>query len=395
MLPESELDPAVVGANIAHARRRRNLTQATLARALDVSRPIVIALESGQRLPSDGQLLRISESLGVDIHDLLSLRAPDETLGVRFRALKVDARSQKAIDALEDFGRRYVALEILSNDRIVRREPPQYSLTSIGNIGRAADELAATERLRLGLGDGPLPDLRAVLEEDLALRIFGLDELRKTRISGLFVYTREYGALIGFNTAHDPRRTRWTLCHELAHYLTERFEPEITEVEAWPTRRDKREAFADAFAGRFLMPGTGLTRRFSEMLRDANGSFKVAHLLLLAHFFEVSIEALTERLEELGCVTKGTYEMLLSRGLKARVAEDVLGIERRAPVDRLPSRYVFLVTTLYAKGQISEGDAAAYLRTDRLHARQILQSVVEADTGDEQLGLDSPIGVAR
>jgi Zn-dependent peptidase ImmA (M78 family)/DNA-binding XRE family transcriptional regulator len=390
-----DVDPTVLGANIAHARKRRQLTQAELAKLLAVSRPIVIAIEAGQRLPSDDEILRISEALEIGVHDLLSLNAPDVTLGVRFRSLKLDERAKRAIEVLEDYGRRYVALEQRANDRIARREPPVYPLKSVDNVERAADELAATERLRLGLGDGPLPDLRTVLEEDLGLRIFGLDELRKTRISGVFAYTKEYGALIGFNTAHDARRTRWTLCHELAHYLTERFDAEVTAVDAPPTRQEKREVFAEAFAARFLMPGTGLTRRFSEMVRDANGQFKVAHLLLLAHFFEVSVEGLTERLEELGCVTRGTYAMLVSRGLKTREAENILGIERRAPVDRLPSRYIFLVTTLYAKGDISEGDAANYLNTDRLHARQILQSITEARSDDEELGLESPIGVAR
>lgn len=391
------IDPALLGANIAHARKKANKTQETLAKALGMSRPILIAIETGQRRPSELQLHAIAEQLECPVRDLLNLGPADPAIAVRFRALRGAGPSQEALDALEDFGRRYVRLEEIAKDRIVRREPPSFSLARASNVERAAEELAATERLRLGLGDGPLPDLRVIFEEDAGLRIFGLDELRRTKISGLFVYSQEYGPLVGFNAAHDPRRVRWTLCHEYAHYLTERFEPEVTiDSSESPGRRDRREVFADAFATRFLMPATGLSRRFSEMLSDAGGEVKVAHLLMLAQFFEVSFQAVTQRLEEIGRVTRGTYAMLRDRGFKPREAEGILGLERRAPLERMPFRYVFLLATLYARGAVSEGDVAAYLRTDRLSAREILQRVPEAGDGDRaEPGLDTPIGVAN
>jgi len=395
---ELSVDPALLGVNIAHARKKAGKTQDALAKGLGISRPTMIAIEAGQRLPNELQLHAIAEQLGSAVRDLLNLGVPDEAVAVRFRALRGAEPSYAALDALEDYGRRYVRLEELARDRIVRREPAPFLLARASNIERAADELAATERLRLGLGDGPLPDLRVVFEEDAGLRIFGVDELRKTKISGLFLYSQEYGPLVGFNAAHDSRRVRWTLCHEYAHYLSERFEPEITlDVSEKPGRRERREIFADAFAARFLMPATGLSRRFSEMLSDAGGGLKVAHLLMLAQFFEVSFQAVTQRLEEIGRVTRGTHAMLRDRGFKPREAEGILGLERRAPLDRMPFRYLFLVATLYARGTISEGDVAAYLRTDRLSAREILHRVPQAGDADEasEPGLDTAIGVAN
>jgi Zn-dependent peptidase ImmA (M78 family) len=316
---------------------------------------------------------------------------------VRFRSLKNADEAQHAVTALEDFGRRYVKLETLAHDRIGRREPAEFPIARITNVARFADDLASTERLRLGLGDGPLPDLRVVFEEDTGLRIFGLDELRGTRISGIFAYSGAYGPLIGFNPAQDPRRIRWTLCHEYAHYLTERYEPEVTvDFENADARKDVGETFADAFAGRFLMPATGLSRRFHEMLKDADGTLRVAHLLMLAKFFQVSFQAATKRLEEIGLVTRGYYEMLAQRGFKVRDAEQMLGIDRgESPMDRLPVRYVMLVTRLYAAGEISEGDVATYFRTDRLTARSILQSVPESSgRTDAEPGLDTQVEIA-
>jgi len=389
---ESHIDPTALAMNIAHARKKAGLTQAQLAELLGISRPTLIAIESGQRPPSELQLSAIAEATKAGIRDLLSLAPPDPTLAVRFRALRGADRADSAIDVLEEYGRRYFRLEELANDRITRREPPLVSLERMSSIEHRAEELAATERLRLGLGDGPLADLRLVFEEDTGLRIFGLEELRGTRISGLFAYSREYGPLVGFNVAHDPLRVRWTLCHEYAHYLTERFQPEVTvDIDEPGTRKDRREVFADAFAARFLMPTTGLSRRFSEMLSDAGGELRVAHLILLATYFEVSFQALTQRLEELDRIPRGTYEMLRHRGFRTREAQDLLGISRRrAPIDRLPYRYVSLVTRLYANDLITEGDAAAYLRADRLDTRAILQRLPEAGSQCD-VGLDTPI----
>ena len=392
-MPSSlNINPATLGASIAAARKRLGLTQAALADRISVSRPTLISFEAGQRLPAEAQIESLARELNLSIRDLLSLGAPDPALAVRFRALKAGQSADLALQRLEDFGRRYVRLETLARDRIARREPPLFSLERISNVERAAEELAATERLRLGLGDGPLPDLRAAFEEDAGLRIFGLDELQKTRISGVFAYSEPYGALVGFNTGHDPRRVRWTLCHEYAHYLADRYEPEVTEdnVER-SSRKDRRETFADAFAAHFLMPAAGLSRRFSEMLNDAGGELRVSHLIMLGQFFEVSFQAIVQRLEDVGRISAGTYELLKSHGFKPHEAENILGLGPRAPLDRLPSRYLFLVATLYDRGNLSEGDIASYLNVDRLHAREILQRLPEPD--DAESGLDFPIEV--
>lgn len=390
-----DVDPAVLGANISFARKKAAKTQGELAELLGVSRPTYAAIESGLRTPTELELHAIAGHLNVSTRTLLALGRPDESATVRFRALRNAGDAQAALDALEEYGRRYVRLEQLANDRIARREPTMFSLDRAISVDRIAEEVAAIERQRLGLGDGPLPDLRAVFEEDAGLKIFGLEELRRTKISGLFAYSAEYGPLVGFNVAHDARRVRWTLCHEYAHFLTERYEPEITE-DSHAGRRDRREIFADAFAARFLMPATGLSRRFSDMLDDAAGGFKAVHLLMLAEYFEVSFQAVTQRLEELSRITRGTYEMLLQQGFKPLQAEQLLGVARPL-IDRLPSRYLYLVASLSGKGLLSEGDVSAYLRTDRLTARELLLSVAKSsdELSEAAAGLDTPIGVAN
>jgi Zn-dependent peptidase ImmA (M78 family)/DNA-binding XRE family transcriptional regulator len=386
----TNFDPARVGTNVAAARKRASITQDAMARALNISRPTFIAIESGQRAPSALELATIARQLNVSVRELANLESVDAFSALRFRGLRGLDEGQPAVDELEAFGRRYATLERLAGVRVTRREPPIFPIEGLANVERAAEELAAMERLRLGLGDGPLPDLRGLLEEDAGLRIFGLANLGSTRIAGVFAYSSDFGPLVGFNAAHDSRRVRWTLCHEYAHYLSERYEAEVTIDDGG--RRNRREQFADAFASRFLMPSSGISRRFSELLNDAGGKMTVAHLVMLAQFFDVSFEAVTRRLEEIGRVGAGTFEMLRKRGFQARKAEKAMGFENRAPADRLPFRYTYLVATLYGRGDISEGDVMDMLRTDRLSARELLLAI-ENPEGTDAPGFDTPIEV--
>lgn len=372
-MQHNTVDPTRLGKNIAAARRRSALTQGQLADKVGVSRQTLISLESGQRGPSEEQMLRLAECLETTVRDLLNLESVDEGVGVRFRRREKDEQVLAAVDALEEYGRRYTTLERLAGERLQRAQPPILSEKARRLDAAAAENLASAERARLALGDGPLPDVRSIFEEDVGLRIFGLVELRQTSVDGLFAYSEALGPLIGFNLARDNRRNRWTLCHEYAHFLTNRFEPEVTDKSGTSRAVSKLEIFANRFAAAFLMPASGLSRRFSEMLDDSGGQFRVAQLILLANIFGVSFEALVRRLEEIGRIKRGTYEDLISRGFRPTEAERALGIERNLALDeRLPLRYVYLVAILYAKGDIAESEVARYLGVDRLTARELL-----------------------
>ena len=63
-----------------------------------------------------------------------------------------------------------------------------------GEREKAAEELAAAERMRLGLGDGPVAHLRDALEADVGLRIFTLD--LPSRVAGLFAYSEDLGGCV-------------------------------------------------------------------------------------------------------------------------------------------------------------------------------------------------------
>lgn len=140
----------------------------------------------------------------------------------------------------------------------------------------------------------------------------------------------------------------------------------------------------------FLMPATGVRRRFHDTARTT-GDFRVADLCRLANFYFVSVEAMTLRLEELGLIRKGTRTHLKESEFRARKAAQLLELPPRPDLDEpYPERYKFLAVQAYELGKISEGQLAQFLRCDRVTAREIVaqcQTKSAIDTEGEEHSL--------
>ena len=157
----------------------------------------------------------------------------------------------------------------------------------------------------------------------MGLRVFSIG--LPSRVAGIFGYTDELGGCIAVNARHPGERRRWSLAHEYAHFLTSRYQSEISLLESY-CRVPATERFADAFAGCLLMPEPGLRRRFNELLRASGGNVTAADVCRVAHYYFVSVEAMMLRLEQLGVLPRGTWERLRDRGFKAREAQKHLGL---------------------------------------------------------------------
>ena len=222
----------------------------------------------------------------------------------------MDDDTAAAVDDLQRLADDVVALEESTGASTSRRYPEPYDTTDLP-LDLAAQQVAEAERQRLDLGDGPLLRLRQVLEDDVGIRVFAVTLAPK--VAGLFALAEPAGACVAVNAAHPHERQRWTLAHEYAHFLTSRTEPEVTRLH--PGRASRDERLADAFAAHFLMPATGVTRRFQN-LRRSRGTFTTAELLQMAATYEVSAEAMAHRLEGLRLVGSGWWDWLKDQGLR-------------------------------------------------------------------------------
>jgi Zn-dependent peptidase ImmA (M78 family) len=77
----------------------------------------------------------------------------------------------------------------------------------------------------------------------------------------------------------------------------------------------------------FLMPATSVRRRFNQVVNDS-GDFHIADLCRLSHFYFVSLEAMTLRLEGLSLIPKGVRDHLKESRFEVRRASEMLNLQQ-------------------------------------------------------------------
>jgi Zn-dependent peptidase ImmA (M78 family)/DNA-binding XRE family transcriptional regulator len=379
------IDPLVIGQRLGEARRARRVTQQQAATALGVARTTITAMEQGIRRPRATELVTLAQLYGRQVGELVrpAREGAEPNFIVQFRSARgpSDVIDEEGRDAdtqrFEDLCRWYVELEEDLGAPLPRHYPFPYDVSNTPP-DRAAEAVAIDERNRLDLGDGPIGDLWGILETDVGLRVFVM-EMLNNRIAGMFIYSDDYGGCIAVNANHPEEKRRWSATHEYAHFLTDRFKPEITVLRSYQ-RVPSSERFADAFARHFLMPGAGLVRRFDSMRRAKDSPITPADILLLSHHYKVSFQAMMWRLEELKLLRSGTLDMLQSQGFVLSKVRKLVGLPA-ATVERshLPHRYQMLVAQAYTQGLLSEGQLAQRMVTDRVDALLRVRELTQED----------------
>jgi Zn-dependent peptidase ImmA (M78 family)/transcriptional regulator with XRE-family HTH domain len=387
-----------VAVRLRAARQARGLTQQQASAALGVSRPLLVSIEKGSRDVQPDELVRLAEIYGRPVSELLRPAAPPIGMGAQFRtalgrSAEADELSQ-LVGRLEGLADGYVDLVQRADASLPDRYPAERDIRHL-TPDLAADDLGSEERNRLGLGDGPIADLRETLENDVGLRIFVIP--LPSAVAGLFVMVDVLGACVALNSRHPAERRAWTLAHEYAHFLVARNQVEVTPIRQ-PPRASDVERFADAFTAAFLMPRSGLTRRFHELKRGRGGKLTPAVLVQLAHVYRVSVHAVTLRLQDLRLIPAATWDRLSAHNFRPRAIAQELGIGRETDdAHELPLHYRLLAAQLYSEGEISEGQLADYLHTDRVGARRAYESLtathdVAADGSTQLIELAEPSG---
>jgi len=282
-----------------------------------------------------------------------------------------------AAEELESLASDYYALEEMCGMPLPMDYPAIYRVeNSYNRPEELGEEIAQAERARLGLGIGPIADLRALLEDAVGLRVFHYK--MASAIAGIFACNDQLGGCIGINSQHPTARRNFSLAHEYAHFLTTRYQADVAlETGGWG--RLPAERFADSFAGSFLMPRSGVSRRFSELTDARQGSPRIADLVQLAHSYGVSVQAMCLRLEDLKRLPSGTWDNLKEKGFRPDQAKATLGlVPKDANRDLFPRRYLLLAYRAFENGLLSQGQLAKKLRTDRVGARIMLEQVAGA-----------------
>src|SRR5580765_5781080 len=304
-----QITPAEVGERLRLARDAANMTQAAAAQSISVARTTIVAIEQGQRRVRMNELQKLAKAYRTSVNALLRREAVHVDLAPRFRKLNGNHNgTNAAAELLADLAKAEVELENLLGVQRVRNYPPERPLLP-GDVRAQAEQDATELRQRLGLGIAPISDLVTILEMELGVRIY----VRRFdgRISGLFAYDDAIGACMLLNANHPRDRRAQTAGHETGHFVSTRRQPEILYQHEEENSREER--YAATFARALLTPARGVLQKFQEVTAGADRITR-RHIIVLAHYFGVSREAIVRRLEELGSVKPGTWYWFHANG---------------------------------------------------------------------------------
>lgn len=167
---------------------------------------------------------------------------------------------------------------------------------------------SAAERLvaRLGIESAPV-DVQAIAG---ALGLAVVTENLGADVSALLV-TDGKSSVIGVHEKHPPTRQRFSIAHEIGHFvLRHQFQPgEHVHVDRGRfiserglksgTGADPKEIEANQFAASLLMPAKLVRSRVSQF---GKGPMLEDEVRQMAHEFQVSEQAMTIRLSVLGLI---------------------------------------------------------------------------------------------
>ncbi len=374
-MPLEEINPVEIGERLRIAREAAGISQATAATSINVARTTIVAIEQGQRRVRRSELQQLAKFYGTSVNALLRREAIQVDLAPLFR--KLAGSSDSSVDAaaklLGDLAKAEVELENLLGVKRTPNYPPERPILR-GDVRAQAEQDAMELRQRLGLGVSPVSDIVTLLELELGVRVY----VRRLDgdISGLFAYDEALGPCILLNANHPRERRTQSAAHEAGHLVSTRREPEV--LHGHEVENSREERYANAFARAFLTPARGVAQKFGEVTAGSDRLTR-RHVIVLAHFFGVSREAMVRRLEELALIKAGTWDWFQSNGgITDEQARQVLGDlsvadAQKADADRPTTlRLNLLAEEVYRRGLLSEGQLARLLNLDRLELREIL-----------------------
>ncbi len=300
-------------------------------------------------MPRSGVLLALTSALNVTEEHLLS---EDHLVlqSVEFRKKpSTSVREEAAIEAkwihlLE----RYLAIEDLLRLKNVDWEKPRSAPYPVLEI-RDAKQAARSVREDWGLGNDPIPQLAALLEE----RGVKVLSLALENIDGLAARVRRKdqmaACVVVVNGGAWAERKRFTLAHELGHMV----------IDPAPSMSDEEiEKAAYRFAGVFLMPAD----TFRAEMGSNRSSVFLGELAALKERFGVSYQAIAYRCKDLRILKRSTFVRLFklfnNQGWRKPRYEELAALK---PELEEPKRFEHLCYRALAENLIGESRVAKLL----------------------------------
>lgn len=290
------------GNRLIAARKMAGLSLQGLADRLEgiVTRQALSKYELNQSYPNSQTLIALSRALNVPVDFFFS--EPEvqvELTGFEFRKRKKLSPVTEAaiLEQSAEILSRYLTLEqLIREEKPIRPFDYPHLIQDIGGAEQAAEQL----RIQWGLGQDPIPNVVAMLEESG----YKVVELTTDKdFDGLKAFAKDIRVIV-VNRAHDICRIRFTALHELAHHVL-MFPDEMPEQD--------REKLCHTFSGAVLFPAT----QAREIMNVQRFHFYLPELSLLKQYWGISIADMFARAKNLGIINDYVFTKL-NQGYRAR-----------------------------------------------------------------------------
>jgi Zn-dependent peptidase ImmA (M78 family)/DNA-binding XRE family transcriptional regulator len=385
------IDLVVLGKRLRQARENCNITQQQAADAIGVPRTGIVHIEAGSRVPSTLELSDLAQLYKRSITDFLAPAVEEEqalTFHLRVQDIlrdhpTVTCQVERWVEVCKEGAELQAILGGKRTEAL-----PLYALPEPENINEAIEQgesVAEQERKRLGLGDAPVHRLEDLLSSE---GIWAASVNFPDEICGLFLSDASMGMVILVNNRHWRPRKRFSFAHEYAHALMDRERRTLVTTKKNSTERIERRA--NAFAGAFLLPASGV-RAFLDSVdkgsgsrqthavygingseesegRSQPGAQKIVYqdVALLARYYGVSYQAAVYRLRDIGAINLAMKEQLIQQEGRANQylkmldfgkAIDGEGLEpnTKEETSELVSQVVYRAIEAYRREEITKG----------------------------------------
>ncbi len=311
-----------INERIKLAREFCGLTKTDLSKKIEITKQALSAIENSIQNPSSEVIARIAEETRFPISFFITPKVVSEIdrlkTPITFRKYaKTTLKEQKQAKAIEEII-SWIWFYLENQVELFKIDVPKIPIGSAPEDEVSIEDAAKEVRLFWHLGDGPISNLMALLENH------GIRITRTKLADNLDAYSTwdsNTPIIIDKSTHSTALRGRFSLAHELGHLV---LHSNITSYDFESIDKCKEiEHQANLFAGAFLMPSATFGHEFISTSKNYLSSLEMR--------WKCSVQSMAMRAHFLGAISDNQLSYIFRQiGGKAGILVDDR-IEREEP----------------------------------------------------------------
>lgn len=297
-------------------RKARGLTQAELSNSVNIPQGALSKLEQGffVREPKEEIIDKLTKALFIPTDFFYQderIFPPLSPFHRKRASLKKQIKDK--IESIANIYRIHIA-------KLIEAVNIEMNIIQIDTLDKNPEKIAQITRQNLKIPYGPIDNIIKLLENN-GIFIFSLD-FETDKFDGITLIDKDnINPLIFINSRQSSDRDRFTLAHELGHFIMHSIiYDDMTNI----------EKEANAFAAEFLLP--------KNEIRDSLRNLSIEKLMHLKRKWKVSMQSLIVRAYRLKMITEYQYKTLF-------IKMSSMGIRKKEPI-KIQREYPTLIKEL-------------------------------------------------